>query len=66
MRAKYKKPDELLTASEVARYVYCERAWAYDRKHIRPHHTYRRRLALIAFVLLTLLIMLVVVWQVGT
>lgn len=25
------KRNELLTASEVARYVYCKRAWSYDR-----------------------------------
>lgn len=26
------KRDELLTASEVARYVYCKRAWWYDHR----------------------------------
>lgn len=25
------KRNEMLTASEVARYVYCKRAWSYDR-----------------------------------
>lgn len=25
------KRNELLTASEVARYMYCKRAWSYDR-----------------------------------
>lgn len=57
MRAKY-KPDELLTASEVARYVYCERAWAYDRKYIRPYRAYRRRPWLILLSLLGILAIL--------
>ncbi len=26
------KRNEMLTASEVARYVYCKRAWSYDRQ----------------------------------
>lgn len=27
--------EELLTASEIARFVYCQRAWGYDREKIR-------------------------------
>jgi hypothetical protein len=27
--------EDLLTASEVARYVYCRRAWWYDRRQLR-------------------------------
>ncbi len=30
----YRK-EELITASEVARYVYCQRAWSYDRSSVR-------------------------------
>lgn len=62
MRAKYKSHD-LLTASEVARYVYCERAWAYDRKYIRPHRL-RRWFQGLIMVLLVVAVVLVVVWRV--
>ena len=30
----YRK-EELITASEVARNVYCQRAWSYDRSSVR-------------------------------
>lgn len=29
------RKEELITASEVARYVYCQRAWAYDKRGVR-------------------------------
>ncbi len=32
---KYRK-NQLLTASEIARYVYCQRAWGYDREYWNP------------------------------
>ncbi len=50
---RYRRED-LLTASEIARYVYCQRAWAYDRRWIRSRRQRIRRylLLLIAFSLL--------------
>lgn len=62
MRAKY-KPHELLTASEIARYVYCERAWAYDRKYIRPYRLRRWRQWLMVALLIAAVVS-VVVWRV--
>lgn len=63
MRAKY-KPHELLTASEVARYVYCERAWAYDRKYIRTYRLRRWLQRLIMVLLVAAVVVAVVVWRV--
>ncbi len=37
---RYRK-DQLLTASEIARYVYCQRAWGYDRDYWRPQRRQR-------------------------
>lgn len=34
--------DELLTASEIARFVYCRRAWAYDKQIIRSRRWWSR------------------------
>lgn len=47
------KRDELIVASEVARYVYCQRAWWYDHK-IRSRR--RRRLFPLPFMLPALMI----------
>lgn len=41
------KKDELVTASEVARYIYCKRAWWYDRR-IRVRQRERRILGLVS------------------
>jgi hypothetical protein len=46
------KRHELLTASEVARYVYCQRAWWFDRSvRVRPHRHWRRKLSLVGLIL---------------
>jgi hypothetical protein len=47
------KRDELIVATEVARYVYCQRAWWYDHK-IRSRR--RGRLLPLPFVLPGLMI----------
>ncbi|NDJ84758.1 MAG: hypothetical protein GYB66_02625 [Chloroflexi bacterium] len=54
-RSRNKK---LLTASEIARYVYCQRAWAYDRQIIRKRQRLERRLFMVAFALTGLAIVL--------
>lgn len=42
---RYQRED-LLTASEIARYVYCNRAWGYDQQWLA---SYRRRRFAIRF-----------------
>jgi hypothetical protein len=46
--------EDLLTASEIARFVYCHRAWAYDKKFIRQRQPWWQRLKLFWLVLFLL------------
>ena len=69
--SEFKKKD-LLTASEVARYVYCQRAWWYDHK-IRIRRRENRLLGVIprpwllsiSIGLLGALAVLLVVWGIN-
>lgn len=64
------KRDELLTASEVARYIYCKRAWWYDRQiRIRQRDerllgmipwSLRHRLVAMAIVLTVLMVLVLI------
>jgi hypothetical protein len=64
------KRDELLTASEVARYIYCKRAWWYDRQvRIRQRDerllgmirwSLRHRLIAMAIVLTVLMVLVLI------